>query len=133
MDIPNRRQLAAFLVLAVALAAAGGAFADSKLHHRSASVSAGGFGFPPGGGPRRGDDDLRAAAAYLGLSPAALQQRLQAGETLAQVADATGGKSASGLIDTLVEHARQAGIADPALRARVTARVNGSIPRLRAT
>jgi hypothetical protein len=60
----------------------------------------------PGGhghhGP--GGDDLTAAATYLGLTETALATQLQAGKTLAQVADATSGKSAAGLIDALVAH-----------------------------
>jgi CheY-like chemotaxis protein len=47
-------------------------------------------------------DELSAAAAYLGLTVAQLQTALQSGKTLAQVADATSGKSAAGLIDALV-------------------------------
>jgi hypothetical protein len=56
----------------------------------------GGFGHGPGG------DELTAAASYLGVTEAALKTQLQAGKTLAQVADATSGKSAAGLIDALV-------------------------------
>jgi hypothetical protein len=60
----------------------------------------------PGGhghhGP--GGDDLTAAATYLGITETALVTQLQAGKTLAQVADATSGKSAAGLIDALVAH-----------------------------
>jgi hypothetical protein len=56
----------------------------------------GGFGHGPGG------DELAAAASYLGVTEAALTTQLQAGKTLAQVADATSGKSAAGLIDALV-------------------------------
>ena len=55
-----------------------------------------GFGHGPGG------DELTAAATYLGVTETALTTQLQAGLTLAQVADATSGKSAAGLIDALV-------------------------------
>lgn len=59
-----------------------------------------GMGHGPGmGGPRH---DLEDAASYLGITPAALLTQLEAGKTLAQVADATSGKSAAGLIDALV-------------------------------
>jgi hypothetical protein len=60
----------------------------------------------PGGHGHRGagGDDFTAAATYLGLTETALATQLQAGKTLAQVADATSGKSASGLIDALVAH-----------------------------
>ena len=50
-----------------------------------------------GGGP-----GLAAAATYLGLTQAELQTALQSGKTLAQIANATDGKSAAGLIDALV-------------------------------
>jgi hypothetical protein len=84
-----------------------------------------------GGGP--------GAARYLGLSPVQLRAALRAGRSLAQIADATPGKSASGLIDALVasrkaglERAAAAGRLSQAkeqamlskLRTRVTARVN---------
>ena len=63
------------------------------LHRRRLGHGPGG----PGGG-----DDLAAAATYLGLSQSDLQTALQSGKTLAQVANATSGKSAAGLIDALV-------------------------------
>jgi hypothetical protein len=47
------------------------------------------------------------AAGYLGVSAAQLQTELHAGRTLAQVADATAGKSQAGLIDALVAAKRQ--------------------------
>jgi hypothetical protein len=43
-----------------------------------------------------------AAANYLGVSPARLQSELRSGRTLAQLANSTGGRSASGLISALV-------------------------------
>ncbi len=58
----------------------------------------------PGLGHGHGADDLAAAATYLGLTPDALDAQLQTGKTLAQVADATSGKSAAGLVDALVAH-----------------------------
>jgi hypothetical protein len=58
-----------------------------------------GFGH---GGPGAHGDELTAAASYLGVTEAALTTQLQAGKTLAQVAGATSGKSAAGLIDALV-------------------------------
>src|SRR5205823_8883113 len=50
----------------------------------------------------RGGDDFDAAVAYLGLTPAQVQTDLAAGKTLAQIAAATSGKSADGLIAALV-------------------------------
>jgi hypothetical protein len=43
-----------------------------------------------------------AAAAYLGLTPAALSAQLHAGRTLAQIADSTPGRTRAALIDALV-------------------------------
>ena len=59
-----------------------------------------GFG-RPGMGP---GDDFAAAATYLGITTSALQSDLQSGKTLAQVADATAGKSSAGLVAALVTH-----------------------------
>jgi hypothetical protein len=42
------------------------------------------------------------AASYLGLPAAQLENALRSGQTLAQVANATGGRTAAGLIDALV-------------------------------
>ncbi len=54
-------------------------------------------------GMRRHAHRLRiAAAAYLGLTPAALRAQLHAGRTLAQIADATPGHSRAALIDAIV-------------------------------
>jgi hypothetical protein len=48
-----------------------------------------------------------AAASYLGVSPAQLQSELRSGLTLAQIADRTRGRSASGLIHALVAAKRE--------------------------
>src|SRR5204863_155779 len=61
-----------------------------------------GFGRPAGRG-----DDLAAAASYLGTTPVDLLAQLGSGKTLAQVANATSGKSAAGLIAALVAHEKQ--------------------------
>lgn len=45
---------------------------------------------------------LGTAASYLGLSPSELRLKLGSGETLAQIATATPGKSDEGLVDALV-------------------------------
>jgi hypothetical protein len=49
---------------------------------------------------RRGT--LATAAAYLGLNRTRLRSELHAGKTLAQIADASSGKSEAGLIEALV-------------------------------
>jgi hypothetical protein len=55
--------------------------------------------------PRHGRG-LHVVADYLGLTPAQLRADLKSGKTLAQIADATPGKSASGLIQTLIDLAK---------------------------
>jgi hypothetical protein len=101
------------------------------------------------GGPRHGGrghghgDDLTAAATYLGITETALQTQLQGGKTLAQVADATSGKSAAGLIDALVAAEKvelaaavtagtitqaQSDTIAATLKARFTALANGTRP-----
>ena len=60
----------------------------------------GGLGFP--GGPRVEGDSLAAAVTYLGTTTEDLRTKMQAGQTLAQIANATAGKSRDGLIAALV-------------------------------
>ncbi len=94
-----------------------------------------GFGF---GGPFGG---LSAAASYLGVSTSRLTTQIAAGKTLAQIANGTSGKSASGLIDAMVAAQQkqldqavsngqltqsQADQLQANLKTRVTAMVNGT-------
>jgi hypothetical protein len=113
MNASRNTKIGALAVTAVALVAAGGAFAAGKHHGSKASaasglsigsyVSSGAGRAAHDQGPGRGpNDDFAAAATYLGLSQSDLQTALQSGKTLAQVADATSGKSTAGLIDALV-------------------------------
>lgn len=103
-------------VVAVALAAGGTAFAATGFHGKHMSRAQGapgppmgqGYGGPGGpGGPAgfhgaRPFGDLSTAASYLGVSESSLLDSLRSGKTLAQVADATNGKSEAGLVDALV-------------------------------
>jgi hypothetical protein len=68
---------------------------------------------------------LAAAASYLGSNPAQLKSELGSGESLAQIADATSGKSSQGLIGSL-EAADKQKLASVAasLPARITAKVD---------
>ena len=70
---------------------------------------ANGFGPGPGGfgrGPGRIFGGSEAAAAtYLGTTAADLETKLRAGQTLAQIANATPGKSRDGLVNALVADA----------------------------
>jgi hypothetical protein len=71
--------------------------------------------------------DLVTAASYLGVTIAQLQRDLGSGKSLAQVADATNGKSAAGLIAALVAEKKQKlTAAATSLPKRVTAEVNRS-------
>jgi hypothetical protein len=137
------------VVAACALAAAGAAYATSKIRHSHSSSS----GLAPGyvGARARGwdgrpfglgrRDNLSLAASYLGISADSLFEQLRSGKSLAQIANATSGKSAAGLIDALVKDAQsglaqavkdgritqdQANTVAAGLEARITELVNGS-------
>src|SRR5438105_2039450 len=62
----------------------------------------------PGGPGERGviGDSFAAAATYLGTTTADLRTKMQAGQTLAQIAAATGGKSRDGLVAALTADAK---------------------------
>jgi hypothetical protein len=77
------------------------------------AATAGKLGLPAAG--RLG----RAAAGYLGVSPTRLREELSSGETLAQIADATSGKSSAGLRDALVS-ARKERLAHRVARGKLT-------------
>jgi hypothetical protein len=64
-----------------------------------------GKGFGRGGAP---GGELAVAATYLGITSDVLKSDLQSGKTLAQIADATAGESAAGLIDALVASEKSA-------------------------
>jgi hypothetical protein len=152
--LSRKSKIGALAVVAVALVVAGGAFAAGK-HHGSKTATATGLSIgsfvssatakttKDGGSGRGPSDELAAAATYLDLSQADLQTGLQSGKTLAQVADATSGKSAAGLIDALVTAEKtelkaavtagrltqaQADQITPNLKARFTDLVNGVRP-----
>ena len=106
-------------------------------------IPAGGPGGPGGRVFRIEGAPLAAAATYLGTTEADLRTKLQGGQTLAQIAAATAGKSRDGLIAALVtdenakiDAAQTAGkiTADQATQqkantqTRVTALVDGTAP-----
>jgi hypothetical protein len=64
----------------------------------------GGFGRGPGGRTLTGNSE-EAAAAYLGTTEADVETKLRAGQTLAQIANATAGKSRDGLVKALIADA----------------------------
>jgi hypothetical protein len=116
MNLSRNGKLGVVGVLAIALLAGGGAYAATKLHSGGGSKAAARssttqtFGTRFGGGGRFGGGrggfgiggSLQAAATYLGIGVQQLFQDLRSGKSLAQVANATSGKSASGLIDAMV-------------------------------
>lgn len=56
----------------------------------------------PGKGGRFGGDEASTVTSYLGIGAADIRTQLQSGKTLAQIANATAGKSADGLVQALV-------------------------------
>ncbi len=60
-----------------------------------------------------------AVRSYLGLTPRALHSRLRAGQTLAQIANATPGKSEAGLVAAIVA-ARQSRVAAAVVAGKLT-------------
>ena len=96
----------------------------------------GGPGFGGGhgpGGPGGHSDELDAAATYLGLTAADLITKVQAGQTLAQVAGATSGKTAAGLVAALVA-AEKTELAAAVTAGRITqAQADTILPTLTAT
>ena len=154
MNASRNTKIGVLTITVVALVAAGGAFAAGK-HHGSKAAATGGLSIgsyvSSGAGRAAHDlrlgrgpsDELAAAATYLGLSQTELQTALQSGKTLAQVANATSGKSSSGLIDALVAAEQteltaavtagrltqaQADQITTGLKDRFTSLVNGTMP-----
>ena len=96
MQIRTKIALLAVMVLA-ALPAAGNAYAcDHNGNNGTNGVAAASYTVH-----RHGFGLFRASATYLGLTGDQLKAKLAAGQSLGQVADATPGKSASGLVSYL--------------------------------
>jgi hypothetical protein len=117
----RRIRIALVLVGILALVGGGTALAEKSrgsTHHDTSEPALHGPGL------------LGAAATYLGTTPHGLVTQLRAGKTLAQIADATSGKSSSGLIAALVADARQhlGSNAPSDLEQRITDFVNGKLP-----
>jgi hypothetical protein len=78
-----------------------------------------------GGGVRTRPGLVSAAASYLGLTTAQLQEQLHSGKSLAQIAAATPGKSEAGLIAAMLAAVKaKIPSPSPALEARIKALVN---------
>ena len=111
---------AVILLLGGASAAALTATGQSKRHSARASRPA--HAFARLGGAR----DLSTAASYLGISTAQLAGKLKSGQSLAEIADATPGRSAAGLIEALVT-AKRAALAK--IAAKLPQRVRAEVQR----
>lgn len=100
---------------------------EPTMSMRGGGMMMGGRGMMMGGGMHRGGFGLDAAATYLGTTVDALRTQLASGKTLAQIANATSGKSAQGVIDALVAAAKaRIGADAPSdLTQRITDMVNG--------
>jgi polyhydroxyalkanoate synthesis regulator phasin len=138
MDTNRKIKLIAVGVAAVAAGGTGvalGAGGGSPAHGPVFAVAH--FGYDHG-------DDLDVAASYLGLTESQLQTQLESGKTLAQIANATSGKSADGLIAALVAAEKQeladavssgkltqaqADAISATLQQRFTDLVNGTFPK----
>jgi hypothetical protein len=101
----KRRLAAAGVAVVVAFIGAGTAAAcDGGGDHAQNGVMAAKFALRHDVGHHFGL--LSLPSAYLGLSKDAIKAQLQSGKTLAQIADATPGKSAAGLVDFVVASAK---------------------------
>ena len=76
---------------------------------------------------------LSVASDYLGVSESDLRTQLESGKTLAQIANATSGKSTDGLIQALVdaEKKEHPNASESDLKELFTNLVNGTFPRAR--
>jgi hypothetical protein len=94
MHLRTKITLLAVMVVAL-LPTAGNAYACDGDHHSGVAAAS----YTMEG--HHGYGLLRASAKYLGLTADQLKTKLKAGQSLAQVANATPGKSAAGLVDYL--------------------------------
>ena len=94
-----RTKLALLVVMLLALLpTAGTAYAcNGGSHHDMGGVAAASYSMHH----QHGYGLLRASATYLGLTVDQVKAKLMSGQSLAQVANATSGKSATGLVDYL--------------------------------
>ena len=122
----SRKSQVMIAVAAASLAGAGAAVAESG-HAHSNTLSHG----LRAGGPGGMHDDLSVAATYLGLTQSELQTKLRSGKTLAEVANATDGKSADGLVDALVAAAQKNIAADVSSGRLTQAQADGILSGLK--
>jgi hypothetical protein len=102
MDLANRSRRQKTLVAAVVTVVIAGATVAVIAATGGGSSSKGTAGSNGQAAQPALNGDLKVAVAYLGLPAAKLVEALRSGRTLAQVADSTPGRSATGLIDRIV-------------------------------
>ncbi len=130
MKSGTMRRLGVVLVVAAALGTAGGALAcdgsgSAKMEANRTLASS------HKGGP------LMVVSSYLGLTRAQILSQLKAGKTLAQIANATPGRSATGLVDAIVAAVKtkldaraKAGKLAPTQETTILAAVRAEVTRL---
>jgi hypothetical protein len=92
----KRNAMLAVAAAAIAAGAIVAAVTSGASHHGARSAHATGHAGRVGT-----PGELALAANYLGMTRTQLQKELQSGRTLAQIANATSGKSAAGLVDAI--------------------------------
>jgi hypothetical protein len=97
MNMKAKIALLAVMVIGVLPTAANAYACDGGSHNDHGGVAAASYTLERDGGYGL----LHASATYLGLTVDQLKSKLAGGQSLAQVANATSGKSASGLVDSL--------------------------------
>jgi hypothetical protein len=94
--IRTRNVMLAVAIAAVAAGVIVAVTADGG-HNSASSTRA-----PANGASAATAGEVVLAASYLGVTPTQLHKEMRSGRTLAQIANATGGKSATGLLNALV-------------------------------
>jgi len=112
----------AAVILLLGGASAAALTATGQSHRPSAHAARPAHAFARLGGVR----DLGTAASYLGISTAQLAGKLSSGQSLAEIAAATPGRSVAGLIEALVT-AKRAALA--AIAAKLPQRVRAEVER----
>jgi hypothetical protein len=135
MNNLHKRTLVVALVALLSVGVVGAAFAagTNKGKPKAGTVAAKAKAAAAAKGRGGHSDKLAAAAAYLGLTVAQIQTSVQGGQTLAQIAAATSGKSVDGLVAALVT-AEKAELAAAVTAGKITqAQADAIIPTLTAT
>jgi hypothetical protein len=124
--LKNRLWMSVAVIAVVAGVTAAAVMAAQPASHRHAHHHRKGDQHERKGGQhKRKGGLLTTAASYLGATPTQVRTELGSGKSLAEIANATSGKSSHGLIEALEAADRQKLAAVAAnLQARITAKVN---------